>query len=214
MFLLEKIHPPFLLFELIVCRITQNNTLDYGAKHHPWKRGGERESLIVKNIDQEHWTYCKPSSVWQVDATNFASTKVIDEPVDGGVNVLNAFIVSDMEQWDSKLDAQFSLQVCHHWFNGFILKLHTKNLSFFVIWTSNMSHDDWPVNPPPPKKQEKEKAKTQQDSTAIPRVECMHASSEDQTLAFGSVCKDRMPGPSLLAEVCQNPTIFNSNAKG
>jgi hypothetical protein len=177
-------------------------------------REGERESLIVQNSDQEHWTYCKPSSVWQVDATNFASTKAIDEPVDGGVNVLNAFIVSDMEQWDSKLDVQFSLQVCHHWFNGFILKLHTQTLSFFVIRTSNMSHDDWPVNPPPPKKQEKEKAKTQQYSTAMPRVECMHASSEDQTLACRSVCKDRMPGPSLLAEECQNPTRFNSNAKG
>jgi hypothetical protein len=65
-----------------------------------------------------------------------------------------------------------------------------------------------------PKKIGKRKAKTQQDSTAIPRVECMHASLEDQTLAFGSVCKDRMPGPSLLAEECQNPTIFHSNAKG
>jgi len=42
----------------------------------------------------------------------------------------------------------------------------------------------------------------------------MHASLEDQTLAFGSVCKERMPGLSLLAEECQNPTIFHSNAKG
>jgi hypothetical protein len=43
-------------------------------------------------------------------------------------------------------------------------------------------------------------AKTQQDSTAMPRVACMHASSEDQTLACGSVCNNKMPEPSFLAE--------------
>jgi hypothetical protein len=52
---------------------------------------------VQKNMEKNSETYCKPSGIRQVDATNLAFTKIMDKPINGSVNIMNALIVSHIE---------------------------------------------------------------------------------------------------------------------
>jgi hypothetical protein len=99
---------------------------------------------ISINKGLERCAYCKPPSVGQVDAANFASFQVMDQPVDGGVDVVNPLLVENMELGQRKLDAELALQVPHHCIHRIIL-LDSQGLGLLVPWTPNVSHYNKPV---------------------------------------------------------------------
>lgn len=92
--------------------------------------------------------YSKPPGVGQVDAANLARTKVLDEPVDGSVDVLDSFLLRDVKLRHRKLDPQLPLQVRHHGVNRLVL-LHSQRLGFLVVRPTDVGHDDGPANTRP-----------------------------------------------------------------